>query len=81
MSTHVEWAVANQCSTEIVARGTEIGENTVDFADFALIINYDEVFVVEGSLANLRAFGQGIVDAVDAAIKNPPVFVPEMGDD
>lgn len=55
MGLHVEWIEARHMSTSVVTGGTEIGMDEVDPGLIALVLNYDEAVVIEGTRHELLA--------------------------
>jgi hypothetical protein len=56
MSVRYEGADAREAGTGWEEPGTEIGEDTLAPGQYALTINYDEVFYISGSPKGLRDF-------------------------
>jgi hypothetical protein len=54
MSVRVEWSTAVYTSVEVVPNGTRIGEDIVT-EEAAIVFSADNVFVLEGNIARIRA--------------------------
>lgn len=59
MSVRYEGADARYTSTYIAKAGEEIGEDTVPEGKVALVMSYDEVFYLVGTVEEIRRFLTG----------------------
>lgn len=80
MSLRVEWIHADYLATEGLPAGSQIGDETVTEGHVALILNYDEAVVIEGTKASVsaklrRALAQ--VERIDSDDPIPPDYQPE----
>jgi hypothetical protein len=56
MSTRYEGVGASSAGTGWESPGAAIGDDTLERGQYALVINYDEVFYIQGTPDELRAF-------------------------
>lgn len=77
MAVHVEWLVATETRPEIAQPGTRIGLDRLGPNRFGLVLNYDEVVVIEGTLQELNAFAadltRAIAESTRAHLRNDPM--------
>lgn len=85
MSLHVEWIEARHMSTSVVTGGTEIGMDEVDPGLIALVLNYDEAVVIEGTrhelLAALARATRQVEQMPETGDQPPETPSGEIGDD
>jgi hypothetical protein len=65
MSVNVEWMTASSVTPDLVAYGTEMPDGQKVTEAGALVFSENEVFVIEGSLPQLRAFAAKVLRTVN----------------
>lgn len=64
MSVHVEWMHATEVGAELVNIGTEMPDGQFVDQPAALVLNGNEVVVIEGTVAELRAIAVRILNTL-----------------